>query len=89
MQKKSFVYDKLLVGKVEKKIYCIENRLDVLIEDEPQYITEIAQFMPVIVFDYIYNRQCSGNNIIRVSNWNEIDSCIKMLEKKISSNYKE
>ena len=85
LREHEIVYDKLLVGRVEKKSSCIENGLDVLMEDEPQYINEMAQFMPVIVFDYIYNRQCSGNNIIRVSDWNEIDSCIKMLDR----DYKE
>lgn len=89
LREHEIVYDKLLVGKVDKKSSCIKNGLDVLMEDEPQYINEMAQFMPVIVFDYIYNRQCYGNNIIRVSDWNEIDSCIKMLEKKISSNYED
>lgn len=77
------VYDKLLVGKIEKKSTCIENKLDILIEDEPQFILPISEFMPIIVFDEIYNNQCEGNNIIKVKNWNEIYEIIKKLNKTI------
>lgn len=80
LKEKGIVYDKLIVGKVEKKSSCIENQLDVLIEDEPQHITQIAEFIPVIVFDAIYNKQCVGNNIMRVKDWNEIYSIIKKME---------
>lgn len=58
LKEKGIVYDKLLVGKIEKKSSCIENKLDVLIEDEPIYINQMSQFMPVIVFDAIYNKEC-------------------------------
>jgi len=82
LKEKGIVYDKLLVGKVEKKSSCIENQLDILIEDEPKYILEMAEFMPVILFDEIYNKQCVGKNMIRVKNWNEIDKIIQEMGKK-------
>lgn len=83
LNEKGIVYDKLLVGKIEKKSSCIENELDVLIEDEVHYINEMAEFIPVIVFDEHYNKQCVGNNIIRVNSWLEIYDKIKELEKSI------
>ena len=85
-EKGTVVYDKLLVGKIEKKPSCIENKLDVLIEDDPQYVNEMSEFMPVIILDTYYNKQCTGNNIIRAFDWEEVYSNIKMLEKNLSSN---
>lgn len=87
LREKGIVYDKLLVGRIEKKSSCIENELDVLIEDEPQYITQMSEFMPVIVFDAVYNKQCIGNNIIRVHDWNAVYSNIKKMEKRINNDY--
>lgn len=87
LREKGIVYDKLLVGRIEKKSSCIENELDVLIEDEPQYITQMSEFMPVIVFDAVYNKQCIGNNIIRVYDWNDVYSNIKKMEKRIKNDY--
>lgn len=81
LREKGIVYDKLLVGKVEKKSSCIENKLEVLLEDEPQYIKQMAEFIPVILFDEIYNKQCTGDNMIRVKDWNEIYQKIQELKK--------
>ncbi len=82
LKEHEIIYDKLLVGKIEKKSSCIENHLDVLIEDDPQYINEMAKFMSVIVFDTYYNKQCIGNHIMRVFNWKEVYNKIKLLEQK-------
>lgn len=81
LKEKEIVYDKLLVGKVEKKSSCIENQLDVLLEDEPKYIMQMAEFMPVILFDEIYNKQCTGKNVIRVNDWDEIYEKIQEIAK--------
>lgn len=83
LNEKGIVYDKLLVGKIEKKSSCIENELDILIEDEPKYIFEMSEFIPVIVFDEIYNKECVGNNIVRVNDWNEIYDRIKEIEDNL------
>lgn len=84
LKEKGIVYDKLLVGKIEKKSSCIENELDILIEDEVKYINEMSEFIPVIVFDEIYNKQCEGKNVIKVTSWLEIYDKIKELEKSIN-----
>lgn len=84
LKEKGIVYDKLLVGKIEKRSSCVENQLDVLIEDEVKYINEMSEFMPVIVFDEIYNKQCEGKNVIKVTSWLEIYDKIKELQKSIN-----
>lgn len=80
LKEKGIVYDKLLVGKIEKKSSCIENNIEVLIDDEPQHINQMSEFIPVLVFDGIYNRQCVGDNIIRVYNWLDIAQTIDALD---------
>ena len=49
-------------------------------EDEPHYIEELSETIPVIVFDYEFNKICNGKNIIRVNNWNEIYDIIENLK---------
>lgn len=83
LRENEIVFHKLLVGKIEKKSSCIENKFDVLIEDEPKYIMQMSSFIPVIAFDEIYNKKCIGNNIIKVNNWNEIYINIKKIEKNM------
>lgn len=83
LKEKGIVYDKLLVGKIEKRSSCVENQLDVLIEDEVKYINEMSEFMNVFVFDAVYNKQCSGKNITRVYNWIEVYDKIKEFEKNM------
>lgn len=77
------VYDKLLVGKIEKKGSCIENKFDIFIEDEPKYIMQMSEFIPVIAFDEIYNKKCVGDNIIKVTSWNEIYNIINKIKKEL------
>lgn len=76
------VYDELLVGKLEKKQFCIENQIDIMIDDEPQNINAISEIIPVIAFDEIYNENCKGPNVIKVDNWLEIYNIIKERENK-------
>ena len=83
LKEKGIVYDKLLVGKIEKRSSCIENQLDVLIEDEVKYINEMSEFMNVFVFDAVYNKQCSGKNITRVYNWLEIYDKINEFDRNM------
>lgn len=80
LKENGIVYDKLLVGKIEKRDTCVDNNIDVLIEDEPRYINEMCEFIPVIVFDEIYNKSCVGSNIYKVLNWNQIYDLIKQLD---------
>lgn len=82
LKENGIVYDELLVGKTEKKQICIDNDIDIMIDDEPQNINAISEIIPVIVFDELYNKNCLGKNISKVNNWNEIYNIIKEIERK-------
>lgn len=76
------VYDKLIVGSIDKLPYCQKYNLDIFLEDEPRYINDISPLIPVIVFDEIFNKQCVGNNIYKVTNWNQVYDIINNLQNK-------
>jgi len=55
---------------------CLEYGVDVMIEDHHELAAEISAILPVILFDYPYNRHLESDNIIRVNTWNEIKTWI-------------
>jgi uncharacterized HAD superfamily protein len=65
-------FDKLIMSK-EKAIQCLENKIDLMIEDEPGNCEAIAKQIPVLCMSYKYNEHLSArDNITPVSNWAEI-----------------
>lgn len=65
-------YDKLIFSKGSKLPYCLENEVDVMIEDSPTNIMDISTKVPVLCFDNPYNKKIEGNNITRVYSWYDI-----------------
>ena len=57
-----------------KRTACLENNIDVMIDDEPVNIEAIAPIAKVICFDASYNRECKGENIFRTRSWSETTS---------------
>jgi len=55
-----------------KRTACIENNIDVMIDDEPVNINAIAPIAKVICYDASYNRYCEGENIYRANDWDEV-----------------
>jgi hypothetical protein len=56
---------------------CMEKRIDVMVDDEAVNINAIAPIARVICFDTSYNRNCSGENIDRAHNFDEVYTLIK------------
>lgn len=83
LQDNNFEYDELIVQK-DKKQFCIDNNIDILIDDEPQNIDSVSKVIPVIVFEAIHNEECNGTNIIKVNTWDEVYNIIKEYQKRKS-----
>lgn len=64
------MYDELIVSCEGKYNFCLENNMDIMIDNEPQNINEISESLPVIVFEDEHNKVCEGENIIKINNWN-------------------
>ena len=68
-------YDKLIFSKGdnETKLNEItEEKIDLMIEDNPNNIIELSKIIPVLCYNASYNVDCKGNNIIRVYSWYDI-----------------
>lgn len=81
LQEKGIPYDNLIVGNLDKKTSALKNHFDFMVEDEPWYINDISQVIPVMVFQYPFNEECSGYNIFKVNTWDEVYEQIHILMK--------
>ena len=70
-------YDKIVYTKGSKLPYCIQNNIDIMIEDAPMNIKEISTKIPVLCFDNPYNKEIEGENITRVYSWYDVLSVIE------------
>ena len=78
LKHQNIAYDKIIFTKGSKLPYCLENNIDVMIEDSPRNILDISSKVPVLCFDNQYNEKMEGENITRVYSWYDI---LKKLEK--------
>lgn len=58
---------------------CMQHGVQLMIEDHHDLAWELSRAMPVILFDYPYNRHLSSDSIIRVKHWNEVLDRVKQL----------
>lgn len=71
-------YEKLIFASNEEKLsQCLENKIDVMIEDCPENIKNISNKIKVIKFDCQYNKNVEGKNIITAYSWYHIYKIIK------------
>lgn len=72
LAKNNIEYDKLIFTVGSKLPYCLENNIDIMVEDSPRNLTEISTKIPVLCFDNPYNKNVEGGNITRVYSWYDI-----------------
>ena len=75
-------YDRIIFSPEEKLDICLENNIDLMIEDKVDNINTISKKIPVICFDARYNRSCDGKNIIRCYSWYDIYAKIQNIIDK-------
>ena len=64
-------YDALIMTE-EKLEYCIENNIDLMVEDNVENIAKISAKIPVLCFDNVWNKKYESKNVIRCYNWYDI-----------------
>ena len=77
------VYDKLIFSKAEKEDKLqeiIENKIDVMIEDNPNNINQLSSVVPIICYNAGYNRECVGDKITRCYSWYDIYRTIQNIK---------
>ncbi len=80
LRKNEIEYDKIIFSPEDKLSICLENNIDVMIEDKVDNINKISTRIPVICFHAGYNKNCKGNNIFRCYSWYDIYSKINSIK---------
>ncbi len=69
LKKEDIIYDEIIFAPKDKLETCLENYVDVMIEDKVENIKKISTRIPVICFNASYNRNCKSDNIYRAYAW--------------------
>lgn len=80
LQDNEIEYDKLIFTEGSKLPYCLENKVDIMIEDSPSNIVDISSQIPVLCFDNPYNKEIERKNITRVYSWYDVLSRIEKMK---------
>jgi uncharacterized HAD superfamily protein len=74
LKKAGIYYDKVISAYVEKsKVPCIiDNKIDIMIDDEFYNLEKISELIPTICYDHKYNSDFEFKNMHRCKNWKEI-----------------
>lgn len=76
LKENNIYYDKIIFSPEDKLDICINNNIDIMIEDKVENIEKISTKIPVIAYNANYNKECKGPNIIRCYSWYDIYSKI-------------
>ena len=76
-------FDKLVVNSNKKEEDCINNKIDVFIDDRPENCENVYKklHIPVFLFDSVYNTNDKNSLIERVFSWEEVYSKIRSIQK--------
>ena len=77
LKKNDIYYDNIIFSPEDKLDICLNNNIDIIIEDKVDNINKISTKIPVICFNAGYNEECKGENIFRVYTWYDIYNTIK------------
>lgn len=78
LKNQNIKYDKLIFTSDEEKLQqCLENKVDIMIEDSPSNIQNISSKIKVIKFDCQYNKHVTGENVTTGYSWYHIYDIIK------------
>lgn len=83
LKNQNIKYNKLIFAQDKDKIkQCLENNIDIMIEDCPNNILDISNKIKVIKYDCQYNKNVQGDNIITAYSWYHIYDIINKIEKE-------
>lgn len=65
LEKEDIPYHKIVFNNGSKLQACLDNKIDVMIEDSPQHLRELSNYFPCFCFNAHYNEDYNGDNIHR------------------------
>ncbi len=78
--KNNILYDRIIFSPEDKLDICLNNGINLMIEDKVDNINKISTKLPVICFHAGYNENCFGKNIIRCFSWYDVYAKISKLD---------
>lgn len=84
LEENKIYYDEIVFNVKNKGKYCKDNKVDIMIEDDPINLRKLVGNTNVFIFDYPYNRSVEFDNLTRVYSWYDIYykiNCIKERKK--------
>lgn len=92
LKKNSIAYDKMIfcddkTSNIKKVNACIENNIDLIIDDEPKNIESLKEITSVGYIIEDYNKNCNGNNIYRLDSAKDILHLVSDLNKNNNKMY--
>lgn len=79
LNKNNIKYDKIVFSNLNKLKDCIDNKIDIIIEDSVSNIEQLKDYMKIICFDAKYNQSYADSQIYRVYNWNDVYDIINKI----------
>jgi len=76
LDKNNIKYDKIVFSNLNKLKDCLDNKIDIMIEDSVSNIEQLKDHMQILCFDAKYNRSYINNQIYRVYNWDDVYNII-------------
>lgn len=74
-------YERIEFGVKNKAEFCVENNIDVMVEDHPRFLGDFDGRVRLLVYDAPYNREYRCRNSRRVHSWWEVYREIKEVKK--------
>ncbi len=72
LNKNNIPYDRIISGPGRKLDKILNNKVDIMIEDKANNVSEISNHIPVLCFDAPYNLEVKKGNVTRVYSWYQI-----------------
>ena len=82
-------YDQLIMNDTDnmhhfsKLAVCLENDIQVMIEDHDGLALELSGSIPVILFDHPYNNHLQADNIVRIQDWEQVPPTLTALAARL------
>lgn len=87
LDRHQIVYHQLIMNTTSNIHYsskveaCLENGVEIMLEDHHDQALELSSRLPVLLFSYPYNEHVQAGNVRRVKDWLEVKNIVQKLEE--------
>lgn len=92
LKQNNIIYDEIMFcstenSSVDKFNICKQYKIDIMIEDKKENIQEICKIIPTICFTTKNNQGCTGKNIYRVNNFDEVYVKVNAIKRGVGKSF--